>query len=69
MVKVGHVVGALCHLKCNQMLLLDNLSKAARTGSGGVVGCGPEWNGIIIGIGADRKEVSDGILILARVDL
>jgi hypothetical protein len=51
------------------MLLLDNLSKAARTGSGGVVGCGPEWNGIIIGIGADRKEVSDGILILARVDL
>lgn len=69
LVKVGHVVGALCHLKCNEMLLLDYLSKVARTGSGSVVGCWPEWNGVIIGIGAEIKEVCDDALVLARVDL
>jgi hypothetical protein len=69
LVEIGHVIAAFCHLERNQMLLLFNLSKVARTGIRGIVGCWPEWNGIIIGIGAVSKEVSDGSLVLASVDL
>jgi hypothetical protein len=69
LVEVGHVVAAICHLERNQMLSLFNLSKVARTGIRGIVGCWPEWHGIIIWIGAVSKEISDGILVLAGVDL
>jgi hypothetical protein len=51
------------------MLLLVYFSEVARTGSGSVVGCWPEWNGVINGIGAKIKEVCDDALVLARVDL